>query len=61
LTVLFRYHSGNPDAQPGAGDPPACVSSMNAVYVVCVALMILALLASLMRGRDKVAASDVKG
>ena len=39
LTVLFRYHSGNPDAQPGAGDPPAFVSSMNAVYVVCVALM----------------------
>ena len=61
LTVLFRYHSGNPDAQPGAGDPPAFVSSMNAVYVVCVALMVLALLASLMRGRDKVAASDVKG
>jgi MFS family permease len=61
LTVLFRYHSGNPDAQPGAGDPPAFVSSMNAVYVVCVALMVLALLASLMRGRDKVAASEVKG
>jgi branched-subunit amino acid ABC-type transport system permease component len=61
LTVLFRYHSGNPDAQPGAWDPPAFVSSMNAVYVVCVALMVLALLASLMRGRDKVAASEGKG
>jgi hypothetical protein len=33
---------------------------MNAVYCVCVALMALALLVSLMRGRDKVAASDVK-
>jgi len=61
LTVLFRYHSGNPAAQPGAGDPPAFVSSMNAVYVVCAALMVLALLASLMRGRDKVAASEVEG
>jgi MFS family permease len=60
LTALFRYRSGNPDAQPGAGDPPAFVYSMNAVYSVCVALMALALLVSLMRGRDKVAASDVK-
>jgi hypothetical protein len=34
---------------------------MNAVYGVCVALMVLALLASLMRGRDKVAASEVEG
>jgi hypothetical protein len=61
LTVLFRYHSGNPAAQPGAADPPAFVSSMNAVYVVCAALMVFALLASLMRGRDKVAASEVEG
>ena len=61
LTVVFRYRSGNPDAQPGAGDPPAFVSSMNAVYFVCMALMVLALLASLMRGRDKVTASEVKG
>ena len=60
LTVLFRYHSGNPDAQPGAGDPAAFVYSMNAVYSACVALMALALLVSLLRGRDKVAASDVK-
>ncbi len=60
MTLLFRYHSGNPDAQPGAGDPPAFVSSMNAVYFACMALMVLALLASLMRGRDKVAASGVK-
>ena len=33
---------------------------MNAVYFACMALMVLALLASLMRGRDKVAASGVK-
>jgi MFS family permease len=60
MTLLFRYHSGNPDAQPGAGDPPAFVSSMNAVYFAGMALMVLALLASLMRGRDKVAASGMK-
>jgi hypothetical protein len=34
---------------------------MNTVYLVCVALMVLALLASLMRGRDRVAASEVRG
>jgi len=57
LTVLFRYHSGNPDARPGAADPSAFVASMSAVYVVCMALMVVALLASLMRGRDKVMAA----
>ena len=57
LTVLYRYHSGQPGASPGAGNPHAFVSSMNAVYFACMALMVLALLASLMRGRDRVAAA----
>ena len=61
LTVLFRYHSGPPTRARAPGIPPAFVSSMNAVYFVCMALMVLALLASLMRGRDRVAAPEVKG
>jgi hypothetical protein len=36
-------------------------SATNAVYFVCMTLMVLALLASLTRGRDKVTASEVKG
>ena len=58
LTVLFRLHTGLPDARPGAAHPLAFVSSMNAVYAVCMALMVLALLASLMRGRDRVTAPE---
>ncbi len=57
LTLLFRYHSREPDMAPGGGDPGAFVSAMNATYVVCVALMVAALMASLMRGRDKVTAA----
>jgi len=59
LTILFRYHSGNPDARPGAGEPLAFVASMNAIYFVCVALMVVALMASLMRGRDKIAVAEL--
>jgi MFS family permease len=58
MTVLFRYHADNPEARPGAGDPIAFVSSMSATYLVCAALMIVALGASLMRGRDKIAVPE---
>jgi len=61
LTILFRYHSRNPEARPGAADPPAFVSSMNAIYLVCIALTVWALLASLMRGREKIGAAGQVG
>jgi len=61
LTVLFRYHSGHPDARPDGSDPLAFVASMNTVYVVCMALMVAAFLTSLMRGRDKVTAAGAGG
>jgi MFS family permease len=58
LTILFRYHTGNPDMKPGSANPAAFVASMNATYFACVTLMAGALLASLMRGRDKVGAAE---
>jgi len=58
MTVLFRYHAENPEIGAGAGDPLAFVSAMNAVYVVCAALMIVALGASRLRGRDKIAGPE---
>ena len=57
LTVMFRFYSGRPDATPTAAEPAALVSAMNAVFLVCVALLLVALLASLMRGRARVEAA----
>lgn len=61
LTILYRQYTGRPDASPGPGDPAAFVFSMNGVYLLCVGLMVLALLASLMRGHDKIAAPVTQG
>jgi MFS family permease len=55
LTILYRQYTGRPDANPGPAEPAAFVFSMNGVYLLCVGLMALALLASLMRGHDKIA------
>ena len=56
LTVMFRYHSAIPDARPGPDDPLAFVFSMNAIYLGCMVLMLVALAASLMRGSAKIGA-----
>jgi len=58
LTTMFRYRSGIPDARPGADDPVALVFAMNGTYLVCVVLGAVALIASLMRGRTRIAAAD---
>ena len=50
LTVLFRHYSGIADATPTADDPTSFVAAMTATYVVCIALTVVALGASLMRG-----------
>jgi MFS family permease len=57
LTLAFRYYSGNPDATPSAGDPAAFVASMNVTYAACLALMLVALAASLLRGGTKIEAA----
>ena len=56
LTMIFRYRSGIPDATPDASNASVFVFSMNGTYLVCVALMVFALAASLMRGSRKIQA-----
>jgi EmrB/QacA subfamily drug resistance transporter len=58
LTVMFRHYSGIPDARPSADRPLAFVASMNAIYLGCLALMCVALAASLMRGRTRIEAAS---
>ena len=57
LTVMFRHYSGILDARPSADHPFAFVSSMNAIYLGCLALLCVALAASLMRGRTRIEAA----
>jgi len=56
LTVMFRHHTGVPDATPTPEAPGPFVAAMNATYAACLALMALALAASLMRGGRRIAA-----
>jgi EmrB/QacA subfamily drug resistance transporter len=58
LTALFRRYSGIPDATPSADVPAPFVAAMNATCAVCFALVGLAVVASLMRGRQRVEAAE---
>ena len=58
LTVMFRYYSGIPDGRPSPENPQAFVAALNATYLVCLVLMLVALMASLMRGRTRIEAPD---
>jgi EmrB/QacA subfamily drug resistance transporter len=57
LTQMFRHYSGQPDATPSAEAPEAFVAAMSATYAVCFGLMLVALVASLMRGGRRVEAA----
>jgi MFS family permease len=57
LTVMFRYATGLPDATPSADNATAFVFAMNASYAVCLALTVVAFVASLMRGGARVGVS----
>ena len=57
LTVAFRYYAGAADATPSAAHPRAFVAAMNVTYLACLALMVVALLASFMRGGTKIEAA----
>src|SRR6266545_4851735 len=61
LTLAFRYYSGLADATPSAEDPGAFVAAMNVTYFACLVLMIVALLASFMRGGTKIEAASSAG
>ena len=50
LALAFEYYSGAPGAPPSAENAQAFVSSMNTSYVAAVAITLIALSASLMRG-----------
>lgn len=58
LTLAFRYYSGVADATPSAEHPGAFVAAMNVTYFACLMLMIVALLASFMRGGTKIEAAS---
>lgn len=60
LALAFEYYSGMPGVTPSAGNPLAFVSSMNASYVAAIALTIVALFTSLMRGSGKIRAAAGK-
>ena len=53
LTVSFRYYSGIPDATPAPDAPGPFVAAMTTTYAVCFVLTGLALVMSLLRGRDR--------
>jgi EmrB/QacA subfamily drug resistance transporter len=57
LTLAFRYYSGLADGTPSAAHPQAFVASMNAVYLGCLVLMVVALGASFMRGGTRIEAA----
>ena len=49
------------DATPSAEHPGAFVAAMNVTYFACLVLMIVALLASFMRGGTKIEAASSAG
>jgi MFS family permease len=59
LTVLFRHYTGSPDAAPSAADPLAFVGAARAIYWGCLALMLVALATSVMRGGRRIEAAQL--
>lgn len=57
LTLAFRYYTGIADATPSAASPRAFVASMNVTYLACLALLVVALLSSFLRGGTKIEAA----
>ena len=60
LTEMFRHYSGIPDATPSAAAPGPFVAAMSATYAVCLAVMTVALIASLMRGGRRIEAAAMR-
>lgn len=61
LALAFGYYSGTPGAAPSAGNAAAFVSSMNASYIAAIAITLVALSTSLMRGSGMIRAAEGKG
>jgi len=60
LTAMFRHYSGIPDATPSAAAPGPFVAAMSTTYAVCLAVMTVALIASLMRGGRRIEAAAMR-
>jgi len=60
LAVMFRHYSGIPDATPSADAPGPFVAAMSTTYAVCLAVMTVALIASLMRGGRRIEAAAMR-
>ncbi len=60
LTAMFRHYSGIPDATPSADAPGPFVAAMSTTYAVCLAVMTVALIASLMRGGRRIEAAAMR-
>jgi EmrB/QacA subfamily drug resistance transporter len=60
LTVMFRHYSGIADATPSADAPGPFVAAMSATYAGCLVIMLVALVASLMRGGRRIAAAALQ-
>jgi MFS family permease len=58
LTVLFRRYSGIPDATPSAALADPFVAAMRTTYALCLILMVMAFVASLLRGGRRVEATS---
>src|SRR5262249_1708773 len=61
LTVLFRLHSGRPDVRPTTDDPAAFVASINTISLASAGLMVVAFVASVMRGGRRIGAPAESG
>ncbi len=59
LTLAFRYYSGIAGATPSAAHPRAFVASMNVAYLACLALLVVALLSSFLRGGTRIEAASL--
>jgi len=59
LTVLFRHHSGLPDATPSPSLAGPFVAAMSSTYLVCFVLMAVALIVSVLRGGRRIEAGTI--
>ncbi len=57
LALAFEHYSGTPEAAPSAANAPAFVKSLNTSYAAAVAITLVALFTSLMRGSGKIRAA----
>jgi len=53
LTLMFQMYLADPEARPSPEQPVAFVAAMNATFMVCLGMSVIALLASILRGAKR--------